>query len=111
MQRRQRSVPHSFEAQIVAEKCRLEAQAAGLPSGPQKGHPAQEDQAARNSLSHERVADVSRITATDLNDKAATVGGSVSTSPATRENPAPGRDGRVLGGCAVANDATLLCAN
>jgi hypothetical protein len=36
MQRRQRSVPHSFEAQIVAEKRRLEAQAAGLPSGPQK---------------------------------------------------------------------------
>jgi hypothetical protein len=36
MQRRLRSVPHSFENQIIAEKCRLEAQVAGLPSGPQK---------------------------------------------------------------------------
>jgi hypothetical protein len=35
MQRR-RSAPHSFEEQIVAEKSRLEAQAADLPPGPQK---------------------------------------------------------------------------
>ena len=37
MQRHRRSVPHSFEDQIAAEKSRLEAQAADLPPGPQKG--------------------------------------------------------------------------
>ena len=36
MQRHRRSVPHSFEDQIAAEKSRLEAQAADLPPGPQK---------------------------------------------------------------------------
>ena len=35
MQRR-RSVPHTFEDRIAAEKSRLEAQAANLPLGPQK---------------------------------------------------------------------------
>jgi hypothetical protein len=42
-----------------------------------EGRPAQEDQAARNSLSRERVAYVPRITATHLNDKAANLGGLV----------------------------------
>jgi hypothetical protein len=36
MKRRRRSVYHSFEDQIAAEKSRLEAQAATLPPGPQK---------------------------------------------------------------------------
>lgn len=36
MQRRRRSVPHSFEEQIAAVKSRLEAQAATLPPGLQK---------------------------------------------------------------------------
>jgi hypothetical protein len=36
MSRRPRSVPHSFEDQIAAEKSRLKAQAAGLPPGAQK---------------------------------------------------------------------------
>jgi hypothetical protein len=36
MQRRRRYFPHSFEDQIVAEKSRLEAEAARLPPGPQK---------------------------------------------------------------------------
>jgi hypothetical protein len=36
MQRHRRSVPHSFEDQIAAEKSRLEAQAADLPPCPQK---------------------------------------------------------------------------
>jgi hypothetical protein len=35
MQRR-RSVPHSFEGQIAAEKKRLEEQIAGTPHGPQR---------------------------------------------------------------------------
>jgi hypothetical protein len=34
MQRRRRSVPHSFEAQLAAEKARLEARASKLPPGP-----------------------------------------------------------------------------
>jgi hypothetical protein len=87
MQRHRRSVPHSFEDQIAAEKSRLEAQAADLPPGPQKDQPpAQEDQAAGNSLSPQRVAYVPRITATDLNDKAASVGGpsTESTGPKLR---------------------------
>ena len=33
---RLRSVPHTFEGRIAAEKARLEAQAAHLPPGPQK---------------------------------------------------------------------------
>jgi hypothetical protein len=41
------------------------------PTRSTKGTSTQEDQAARNSLSHERVAHVSWITAPDLNDKAA----------------------------------------
>ena len=36
MQHRPQSVLQSFEDQITAEKSQLEAQAAGLPSGPQK---------------------------------------------------------------------------
>jgi hypothetical protein len=36
MQRRRRSVPHTFEDQIAAEKARLEAQVADAPPGPQK---------------------------------------------------------------------------
>ena len=35
MQRR-RSIPHTFEDRIAAEKARLEAQVAKLPHGPQK---------------------------------------------------------------------------
>jgi hypothetical protein len=35
MQRR-RSQPHSFEAQIAAEKIRLEEQVDGIPHGPQR---------------------------------------------------------------------------
>jgi hypothetical protein len=37
MQRHRRSVPHSFEDQIAADKSRLEAQAADLPPGPHNG--------------------------------------------------------------------------
>jgi hypothetical protein len=33
---RLRSVPHTFEGRIAAEKARLEAKAADLPPGPQK---------------------------------------------------------------------------
>lgn len=36
MQRRRRSVPHSFEEQIAAKKSSLEARAASLPQGPQR---------------------------------------------------------------------------
>jgi hypothetical protein len=36
MQRRRRSVPHTFEENIAAEKARLEAQATLLKPGPQK---------------------------------------------------------------------------
>ena len=36
MQHRPQSVLQSFEDQIIAEKSQLEAQAAGLPSRPQK---------------------------------------------------------------------------
>jgi hypothetical protein len=36
MQRRRRSIPHTFEDQIAAGKARLEAQVANLPPGPQK---------------------------------------------------------------------------
>jgi hypothetical protein len=36
MQRRKRSVLHSFEDQIAAEKARLEAQVASLPPSPQQ---------------------------------------------------------------------------
>lgn len=36
MKPRRRSVPHSFEEQIAAEKSRLEAQVASLLPGPQK---------------------------------------------------------------------------
>jgi hypothetical protein len=35
MQRRRRSVPHTFEDNIAAEKSKLEAQVAGLKPGPQ----------------------------------------------------------------------------
>jgi hypothetical protein len=58
MQHRPQSVLQSFEDQITAEKSQLEAQAASLPPGPQ------------NSLSRQRVAYVSRITAADLNSAA-----------------------------------------
>jgi hypothetical protein len=33
---RRRSMPHTFERQIAAEKARLEAQVSKLPPGPQK---------------------------------------------------------------------------
>jgi hypothetical protein len=36
MLHRRRSIPHTFEDQIAAEKMRLEAQVADLPPGPQK---------------------------------------------------------------------------
>jgi hypothetical protein len=36
MQRRRRSVPHSFEKQITAKKSCLEARAASLPQGPER---------------------------------------------------------------------------
>jgi hypothetical protein len=36
MLRRRRSIPHTFEDQIAAEKIRLEAQVAHLPPCPQK---------------------------------------------------------------------------
>jgi hypothetical protein len=36
MQRRRRSVPHSFEDQIEAEKARLKMQVDRLPPGPQQ---------------------------------------------------------------------------
>jgi hypothetical protein len=36
MQRRRRSVPHTFEDQIAAEKAQLEAQVADLPYGPKR---------------------------------------------------------------------------
>jgi hypothetical protein len=35
MQQRRRSVPHTFEGQIAAEKAKLEAQVAELKAGPQ----------------------------------------------------------------------------
>jgi hypothetical protein len=35
MQRRRRSLPHTFEDRIAAEKARLEVQVAHLPPGPQ----------------------------------------------------------------------------
>jgi hypothetical protein len=35
MQRRRRSVPHTFEENIAAEKAKLEAQLAQLQSGPE----------------------------------------------------------------------------
>ena len=35
MQRRRRSVPHTFEGNIAAEKAKLEAQLAQLKSGPE----------------------------------------------------------------------------
>jgi cell division protein FtsB len=35
MQRRRRSVPHTFEENIAAEKAKLEAQLAQLKSGPE----------------------------------------------------------------------------
>ena len=36
MQRRRRSVPHTFEDNLLAEKARLEAQVAKLKPGPQR---------------------------------------------------------------------------
>jgi hypothetical protein len=36
MQRRRRSVPHTFEEQIAAERDRMEAQLVGLPPGPKQ---------------------------------------------------------------------------
>jgi hypothetical protein len=36
MQHRRRSVPHTFEDRIAAEKARLETQVASLPPGPQR---------------------------------------------------------------------------
>ena len=55
MQRR-RSVPHTFEENIAAEKAKLEAQIAKLKHGPQRDQLLKKDQAARDCLSHERVA-------------------------------------------------------
>jgi cell division protein FtsB len=57
MQRRKRSVSHKFEDQIAAERTRLEEQIAKLRSG--AGRAAQEDQAAGNRPSHQRVGFVS----------------------------------------------------
>jgi hypothetical protein len=65
MKHRRLAVPHSFEDQMAEEKSRLEEQAANLPAGPQKD--ALLDQRARISCSHERVADIARIAAPDLN--------------------------------------------
>jgi hypothetical protein len=36
--KRQRSAPHTLEAQITAYAARLKAQAAGLPDGPEKNN-------------------------------------------------------------------------
>ena len=65
MQRR-RSVPHTFEENIAAEKAKLEAQIAQLKPGPQMDAATQKDQATGNGLTHERVAFVSRTTGPDL---------------------------------------------
>jgi hypothetical protein len=49
MQRRRRSVPHTFEENIVAEKAKLEAQVAKLKSGP-------ESDALRKKIRHLETA-------------------------------------------------------
>ena len=61
MQHRPQSVLQSFEDQIAAEKSQLEAQAAGLPPGPQKD-------ALLKKIRQLETA--SRITAADLNSAA-----------------------------------------
>ena len=65
MQRR-RSAPHTFEENIAAEKAKLEAQVAKLKPGPQMDAAAQKDQAARDGISHERVAFIARLAVPDL---------------------------------------------
>jgi hypothetical protein len=61
-----RSVPHTFEENIAAEKANLEAQIAQLKTWPSGGRGTQKDQATGNGFTHERVAFVSRTTGPDL---------------------------------------------
>ena len=52
MQRR-RSVPHTFEERIAAEKAKLEAKVTKLKRGPQKVALLEKDQTARDGNSYE----------------------------------------------------------
>ena len=52
---RQRSIP-SFEDQIAADKLRLEAEVAHLPSGRRNDRAAKENQATGDGISHKRLA-------------------------------------------------------
>jgi hypothetical protein len=61
MQRR-RSIPHTFEDRIAAEKARLEAQVAKL-NLVLKGRAAQEDKPAGYRRPYQRVADLSGASA------------------------------------------------
>ena len=65
MQRR-RSVPHTFEENIAAEKAKLEAQIAQLKPGTRDERSTKKDQATRSGLTHEQVAFVPRTTSPDM---------------------------------------------
>jgi hypothetical protein len=64
MQRR-RSVPHTFEERLAAEKAKLEAQVTDFKPGPQRDALFIKIR-ARNCVSHERVAFIARLAAPDL---------------------------------------------